>query len=126
MTDRKIKIMLIDDEVDFATLLARRIQMAGYDVHCYHQGENAIDMVRVVKPDLIMLDINLPGISGLEIYKQFKVDHDIKEIPVVFISAMHEKENHCLYDLKAQGFLKKPSDTRFMFQLIEKVLTKSC
>lgn len=125
MTERKSKIMLIDDEVDFATLLSRRIQMAGYEVVCHYQGANAVETVRLVKPDLILLDINLPGISGMEIYKMLKVEDEIKTIPIVFISAMHDKENYCLYDLKAQGFLKKTSDTRLMLQLIEKVLIET-
>lgn len=118
----KGKILIVDDEVDYATLLSRRLRFDGYEVSCYDRGEEALETIRRILPDLILLDINLPNISGFEVYNRIKSDEALKEIPIIFLSALHEKEDHCLHFLKADGFLKKPCDSALILRTIRNTL----
>lgn len=118
----KAKILIIDDEVDYSTLLSRRLRLDGYDVACYDRGEGALETIRRILPDLILLDINLPNISGFEVYNRIKSDEELKGIPIIFLSALHEKEEYCLHFLKADGFLKKPCDSSLILRTITFVL----
>ena len=119
---KKKKVLIIDDEVDFANLLARRIRLDGHDALCYYQGENAVDTANEIQPDLILLDISLPDISGLEVYEHLKGHENTKSIPVVFLSAFPDREDYCLYTLKADGFLKKPCDSALILKMIRSII----
>ncbi len=114
----KGKILIIDDEVDFANLLARRLRLDGYEAACYDRGDSAFNTSRKTLPDLIIMDIDLPDISGLEVYKHMRSDKEAKRIPIVFLSALHEKESHCLHILKADRFLQKTCDSTLILQTI--------
>lgn len=115
------KILLIDDEADISTLLSKRIRKAGYEVVCHYEGLNAFDMVRTTRPDLILLDIRLPEISGMEIYKTLRGDNELKKIPIIFLSALHEEEALCI-QAGAEGFIRKPSDSSVMLETIQRAL----
>jgi DNA-binding response OmpR family regulator len=123
----KGKILIIDDEVDYAELLAWRLRRDGYEVlHC-ECGNKVLDTSRRTSPNLILMDIGLPDISGLEVYSRIRTDDKVKRIPIVFLSALHEKERHCLHVLKAEAFLKKPCDAALILGTIENVLaTAKC
>lgn len=118
----KKKILLIDDEIDLSDLLAKRIRAGGYEVVCYHKGESAIDKIHLIKPDLILLDIKLPDVSGYEIFEALRQDERLKKTPVVFLSALHEEKEYCLKVLKAGGFVPKPTESKFLIETIRAVL----
>lgn len=122
---KKGKILIIDDEIDFNRLLAKIVQISGYESFCYYQGESAVDTTRKTRPDLILLDINLPDVSGLEVYQRLKTNEETGQIPIVFVSALHDQENYCLYVLHAQGFIKKSSGARVILNTIDKTLSGS-
>lgn len=115
-------ILIIDDEEDISLLTAKRIRVAGYAVECYAHGEGAVEIVRKKRPRLILLDIKLPKISGIEIFKILKHDDELRRIPVIFISAMHEDCEYCLHDLGAQGFVPKPYDSQELLTIIDRIL----
>ncbi|MDO8518701.1 MAG: response regulator [Deltaproteobacteria bacterium] len=119
------KILIIDDEADFANLLASRLRLGGYEVFCYAQGNSAYDTSRRTSPDLILLDIDLPDISGFEVYKRMRAEKEVKKIPIVFFSALHEKENYCRNELNAEGFLKKPCGSELILRTIQETLAKA-
>ena len=121
----KKKILIIDDETDFTNLLAWALRFSGYEVVCCDRGDMAFDSICRTVPDLIMLDINLPDISGLEVYNRIRANREVKQIPIVFLSALHERESYCTYFLKADGFLKKPCDKKIILETIEKILKKN-
>ena len=116
------KVLIIDDEIDYTQLAAKRIQSAGYDVDCYFHGEGAIAAIRETKPDVILLDIRLPDVSGFEIFEELQADATLKTIPVIFFSALSKKRAYCLDDLKAAGFLTKPYESHELLDLIAAAL----
>lgn len=114
--------MVIDDEPDVAQLVAKRIRVMGFDTMCLYHGREAVQTIVDNQPDLILLDIWLPDISGIEIFGQLRTDEKTQHIPVVFFSADPSKEDYCLNTLGADGFLKKPYDPAGLSSTIQRLL----
>lgn len=116
------KVLIIDDEQDVAQLAARRIRSWGHDVVCLYEGEGAVEVVRREKPALVLLDIRLSGVSGIDVYRRIRRDESLKLIPIVFFSAHGSQEEYCLKKLGAEGFIKKPYDSEEFRKVISKLL----
>lgn len=93
MVEKK-KILLIEDDSFLQELAAKKISEAGYAVEVASTGEEGVEKVKDVKPDLVLLDIMLPGIGGFEILKKIKNNEDesISNIPVVMLSNLGESD----------------------------------
>lgn len=118
------KILIVDDEADLVKLVQKRIQANGYQVHSYCHGEGAFETVKQMHPDLLLLDLHMPQVSGEEIFKRIRAQDELRDIPVVFFSADATQEGHCLEDLKADGFLAKPFETNDLLSVIHQRLPK--
>jgi DNA-binding response OmpR family regulator len=116
------KIAIIDDERDLVHLASKRIKSAGYDVACCYDGRDAAQFIEQEKPALIILDIMLPGISGIDVFKNLRSKAQKPHIPVVFFSANPVMESHCLNELGAEGFITKPYNPNQFLALIETLL----
>lgn len=112
------KILVVDDELDMARLAAKRLRKAGYDVVCHYEGSGMIDLVRKERPDLILLDVWLPGASGIDLFKELRRDEILNGIPVVFFSAIITAREMCLQSLGAEGFVTKPFEAEDLLQQI--------
>lgn len=111
MTTEKKTILIIDDEVGLRNLLKFRLVSFGYDVLVAEDGYAGIEMARSKKPDLILLDIMMPYFNGIEVCKKLKSDYKTRDIPIVFLSVLAQKED--IEMGKAAGaefFLTKPYD----------------
>lgn len=83
-------ILIVDDTLDNLRLLSAMLAEQGYEVRSVTNGSTALMGIRAQAPDLILLDINMPGMNGYEICQQLKADPQTREIPVIFISALNE------------------------------------
>ena len=90
MSDCKSEIQLVDDTPENLDFLALMLTKAGYEVRIAINGEVALESIRFHRPDLILLDIMMPGLSGFEVCEQLKADELTRNIPVIFISAMSD------------------------------------
>jgi DNA-binding response OmpR family regulator len=89
----KKKILAVDDEVGLTRMLKRNLEATGrYDVRTENAGAAAVNAAREFQPDLILLDVMMPGISGDEVAAQLKEDKKLSNIPIVFLSAIVKKE----------------------------------
>jgi putative two-component system response regulator len=84
-------ILVVDDVTANAQLLVRMLTDRGYHAHAVISGELALLAARTNPPALILLDINMPHMNGFEVCEQLKADPALCEIPVIFISALHEE-----------------------------------
>jgi diguanylate cyclase (GGDEF)-like protein/PAS domain S-box-containing protein len=84
------EILVADDTLDSLRLLSDTLSRNGYEVRSVTNGTLALASVRAVHPDLILLDIKMPDLSGYEVCQQLKSDPQTQDIPVIFISALHE------------------------------------
>ena len=81
-----IKILSVEDDMFIESLLARKLQAAGCELFHSKHGDDAVDMVRKEKPDIVLLDLMLSGADGYDILKTLKDDPETKTIPVVILS----------------------------------------
>jgi DNA-binding response OmpR family regulator len=105
-----LTVLLVEDEKSQAMLIAALLGHYGYKVHMAYTGEQAVDMFRQIKPDLVLMDVVLPGIDGYEATKAIRAEH--KEwVPIIFLTGLSEKADR-LYALKVGGddFFSKPVD----------------
>lgn len=86
-------ILIIDDKLDNLRVLGEMLELEGFNVRPALSGEIALRAVEAIAPDLILLDIHMPGIDGYETCRRLKANDNTREIPVVFISAMQDLEN---------------------------------
>lgn len=85
----KPKILVVDDEPDVVALIERTLGVYGFDVIKAYDGIGALDLVSTDKPDLILLDIMMPMMSGYEVCEQVKANPQTQHIPVVCLSSAH-------------------------------------
>lgn len=106
------RILAIDDSELMHRLLRARLQLEQLDIYCAFTGEEGLVMAMDLKPDVILLDIEMDGIDGFEVLQRLKEDARTRDIAVIFISASSETMDRvrCL-DLGAVDFIVKPFDT---------------
>ncbi|KAF0106597.1 MAG: response regulator receiver [Anaerolineaceae bacterium] len=87
------KILVVDDAPENTRLLSRILTGSGYEVHTAERGEDALRLAQEIKPDLVLLDINMPEMDGYEVCVQLKSGEQTRDIPVIFISALDDTED---------------------------------
>lgn len=120
----KKKILVVDDEPDVLSVLEKRLSEAGYSVVTVLGGREAFDKIKEEMPDLILLDIVMPGIDGVEIGKSLKNDPKTKDIPVIFLTCLFTKKDEEAMGRSAGGniFIAKPYEPQELLKEIEKHL----
>lgn len=107
------KILVADDEADIIEVVEMLLSSEGYDVIKARDGAEALEIVRSIIPDLIILDIMMPEIDGVEVCKRMRLMESIRDIPIVMfsakLSAIDKKES---FDAGADGFITKPFNAR--------------
>jgi len=124
--ERKKKILLVDDEKDFCFFLKGNLENTGeFDVFATTSGKEGIKLVRGEKPDLILLDINMPKMSGGEMAQILFAGRDTKEIPIVFLTALVTKDevgNESMSNIGGYNYIAKPVTTEDLIANIRKIL----
>ena len=118
----KKKVLSIEDDALLAKVLIEGLTLEGYDVLNVPDGLIAIDETKKYNPDIILLDLILPGIDGFEVLKQLKADSATKDIPVIVVSNLGSVAD--VKSVKALGaeeyFIKANSEMEEIFQTIKK------
>lgn len=103
------KILIAEDERDIRDLVAFTLRFAGYEVFAAANGEEAVDLAPKVNPDLILMDVRMPRMTGYEACRLIKLNPDLKDIPIVFLSAKgQEAEIQQGLEAGAEEYLLKP------------------
>ena len=122
----KKKILIIDDEKEMVQLETLRLEAYGYDVAVAYDGEVGLAMARSQEPDLVILDIMLPKISGYELCRLLKKDPVCGRIPIVLVSAIdHKLDTDLGKKVGADGFFTKPFDPALLLAKIKELMKKS-
>lgn len=121
----KPTILLIEDEEDIAALIKLQAEMSGYRLHVEVDGLNGLLAIKREKPDLVILDLMLPGQSGLDVCRKMKNDEELKDIPVIMISAKSEEIDVVLgLELGADDYVTKPFSPKVLFSRVRAVLRR--
>lgn len=103
------KILIVDDEPDIVALITRALESEGFNVLIAHDGIAALDIAETDRPDMVLLDVMMPMMSGYEVCKQLKSNPQTKHIPVLCVTSAHAPETrHEAKAAGAQGLLTKP------------------
>jgi two-component system response regulator CpxR len=117
------KILLIDDDVELAELLKEYLLQEGLEVTLAHSGEDGLNKINNESFDLLVLDVMLPGLSGLELLPMIRSNHNI---PVLMLTARGDEIDRIIgLELGADDYLAKPSSPRELFARIKAILRRS-
>ncbi len=120
------RILLVDDEADIVELLEYNLRQAGFSVVTSKDGNTALAEVRRQRPDLILLDLNLPDIAGTEICRRLRRDPNTSSIPIMMITARGEEIDRVVgFELGADDYIVKPFSPRELILRIGAVLRRS-
>jgi len=116
---------LIEDEEDIAALIKLQAEISGYKLHVEVDGISGYRAIENEKPDLVILDIMLPGQNGLDVCRKVKNNPDLKTIPVIILSAKGEELDVVLgLELGADDYVPKPFSPKVLFSRIKAVLRR--
>ena len=118
------KILAVDDEPDILKVVIFRLKKEGYDVRTAINGQMALDMIADERPDIVLLDITLSLLNGIEVCKRIKADDNFKSIPVMFLTASTASEGfkERAAEAGAQDYMFKPFDYEELLEKIKKLL----
>jgi len=121
----KERILVVDDEEDILELLRFNLSREGYDVTVTASGEEAIDIAGKLPPDLMILDLMLPGIDGLEATRILKRNPETRAIPIVMLTAKGEEPDVVAgLELGADDYIVKPFSPRILLARVKAVLRR--
>jgi DNA-binding response OmpR family regulator len=118
----KNKVLLVDDEKDILTLLTYIFENKGYSVQSVQRGDDAVRFASSWSPDIVILDIGLPGLNGLEVCTHLVDMH----IPVIFLSS-HDQDDQIIEGLEVGGedYVSKPFNYKELLLRVEKILKRT-
>jgi CheY-like chemotaxis protein len=119
------KILVAEDERDIRDLVAFTLRFAGYEVFTAANGEEAVELAPNVNPDLILMDVRMPRMTGYEACRLMKLNPDLKDIPIVFLSAKgQETEIQQGLEAGAEEYLLKPFAPDQLTSHVKTILAK--
>ena len=118
------KILILDDDLDLLTVIKSLLRKRGFEVLAYTDWQKAWDAVKTYKPNLILLDVFLTDIDGLDVCKKLKSSYFTRNIPVIMLSSYPNIAETAIYEFGADDFLAKPFEVNEMVKKIGQVLSK--
>ena len=122
---QKKRILLIEDEEDIAALIKLQAELSGYKLHVEVDGINGFRAIEREKPDLVVLDLMLPGMNGYDLCRKIKATTELRNIPVIILSAKSEELDVLLgLELGADDYVAKPFSPKILISRIKAVLRR--
>jgi two-component system, OmpR family, alkaline phosphatase synthesis response regulator PhoP len=122
----KQKILLVDDEQDILDLLSYNLEKEGYEVYTAPNGVKGLEIARQVIPDMILLDVMMPEMDGMEACKEIRDDQRLKHVLVAFLTARNEDYSQIAgFDSGADDYISKPIKTRVLISRVKALLRRN-
>jgi len=119
-TARYKKILAVDDEAHMLRLIEYSLNNSGFNVVTAASGHEGLEKIRSEKPDMILLDIRMPGLNGYEVCRMIKNEPSISHIPVMFVSVAVDKDDAEICG--AQAYMSKPFTPRMLVDKVKLIL----
>ena len=117
------KILIIDDEPDLVAVLSFRLEAHGFGVVSALNGSTGLEKAKSDKPDLILLDLMMPGMDGFQVAKRLKDDPNTAGIPIiVFTAAVNPELSQRVSEISALDYITKPFEPKDLLEKVKKVL----
>lgn len=119
-------VLIVDDSRTAIAVLMKTLEPTGYSIISAASGEEGIDMAKLHQPDLILMDVIMPGLNGFQATRILRKEESTKDIPIIIISG-NEQATEKFWGLRvgANGFLAKPVDRSTLFHLMREHLKNS-
>ncbi len=119
------RILIVDDEPDMVKIATDLLEADGYIVNSYYTPEEALKKIRTAPPDLILLDVRLPGMDGFTVCKHLKSDPQTKNIPIIMISVKSDETDVVVgLEIGADDYLSKPLRKKELLARVKSVLRR--
>ena len=126
MNKSKPKILLVDDENDILELVGFNLEKEGYEVHTASDGRKGLDIARKIQPDLVLLDVMMPEMDGMETCREMREDPKLKNVMIAFLTARGEDYSQVAgFDAGADDYIQKPIKTRILISRVKALLRRS-
>jgi CheY-like chemotaxis protein len=124
MTSKDPFILFIEDERPMLELVRQSLKLAGYSLTGATSGQEGLDLMHTKKPDLLLLDLMMPGINGWDVYRTIKADTTLVDVPVIVITAKIPPADLVIVQglPPAEDYITKPFDIASLIRAIEKLL----
>jgi two-component system phosphate regulon response regulator PhoB len=121
----KARILAVDDEEDILELIRYNLTKEGYNVDLALNGEEALEQARAKVPELVLLDLMLPGLDGLDVCREIKQDPTISHIPILMVTAKGEEADIVLgLEMGADDYITKPFSPRVLLARVRTILRR--
>jgi two-component system, OmpR family, alkaline phosphatase synthesis response regulator PhoP len=121
----KVRVLIVDDEPDIVELLKYNLQSEGYDCLTAPNGEKALELVEKHKPDLILLDVMMPKMDGMEVCRKIKENPKLSDIFIIFLTARGEEYSEIAgFEMGADDYITKPIKPRLLMSRVKAVLKR--
>lgn len=122
---KNTKILVVDDEQDILELIRHSLNKEGYEVYVAANGQQGVDKARKVKPHLILMDVMMPMMDGMEACRQLKEDPETSEIAIIFLTARSEEFAELAgFEAGADDYISKPIRSRVLLSRIRAILRR--
>lgn len=122
----KHRIHVIEDEADISKLIQYNLSLEGFEVICSYSGEAGLKSIEQYKGDLVLLDLMLPGMGGLQIFQKLKSNQTTANIPIIMVTASGEEEDIVKgLEWGAEDYITKPFSTKVLIARVKTVLRRS-
>jgi two-component system alkaline phosphatase synthesis response regulator PhoP len=122
----KKKILVVEDDRDISELITYNLGREGYDVSCLYDGSRVIEFVDQSKPDVIILDLMLPEVDGIEICRTLKSDNTTRHIPIVMLTAKSEEADVVIgLQMGADDYIAKPFSPKVLIARIKAITRRT-
>lgn len=119
------KIYIVEDEPDIRETLEYNFSNEGFEVFTAPDGEEALSNIKKVLPDVLILDLMLPGLSGLDVCKSIRADDDIRDMSIIMLTAKGEEIDRVIgFELGADDYVTKPFSVRELILRVKVLLKK--
>jgi two-component system alkaline phosphatase synthesis response regulator PhoP len=120
------RILVVDDEKDLVDLISYNLQRNGFDILAAYNGNEAIEVAQREQPDLVILDLMLPGIDGTEVARRLKADSRTAQIPIIMLTAKSEETDVVVgLTLGADDYVTKPFSVKILLARLNTVLRRA-
>ncbi len=118
------KIMIVDDEEDIRTSVSQIFEISGYEVTKAEDGNDCINKLERETPDIVILDIMMPGMSGWDVAARIKENPKWNDIPIVFLTAKGDEMSIGMGGLASEEYIVNPFNIAELKEKVERILTK--
>lgn len=122
----KQKVLLVDDEQDILDLIGFNLEKEGFEVHTANNGRDGLEVAKRVIPDLILLDVMMPGMDGMETCREIRDTDQLKNVLVAFLTARNEDYSQIAgFDAGADDYIAKPIKPRVLVSRVKALLRRN-